>query len=1265
MKKLLICLLTLLLTLGLTAFAETTEIVQKELLPETTTTALSVNDFVTDTEYPYETVGYFLDDVAFLGEDTLEVTITFTGNYGSNEYFFSNCYIPVYDYETGKLLDIFYSEVELERPFATSSRTSITRYISTKNLTADIYKIKVIMLESLTSLRPNCPVPYLANELVIAKDSITAKIPTATITSVLHNVPLSKEDNWIVLSYNFNQIKLSDTAVSMGYTPDMIHTTIFTFDNLDLKPYVGLTCDFEVDLTDLVNPKIISVTPTEGKNTEIVVNPELLQETNYSDGYIEYKKDINDEKNSIIKVPSYTELTIYKNLVAGAWTDVAIGGNVGDIAYRFVDTNGDAIYDTVFVDNVSIFVVGYVNTNTNRIFRDTTSEYAMSTFAASSITLDPENEFINWNLTDKEGNPIELSDIEVGSVAAVAYSCDGACDYYDIVISNDTVEGQVAETYKEYDKTYYRINGESYTLLDWGMDGIIMPGDAVKATVYGNTIVNFTVDKGIRYGVVLATNIVSDFGTTYQVQVLNQDGKILTLNMADKVNGYVYNGYDFSTINGDDIIIYQVNHQGEIIAFDVEESGSFQTNNLIDSKKLVSNTEGSYRATTQKIDSYYLTDETVIVTTSNTKGSNDGDDYAMETADILEEDKLYSYTLVYNSNKDIEFVVLYCQKDEDQYPDDDMQNEIHYGVVIATNVASDFGTTYQLQILNQDGEVEVLNLADKVNGATPSYTTSTLNTAFPKGTWMAYRLNSEGDIGLYDHSNYPGTRNVLATDDRFVTVRGNCSNSNIANYQIVAESKLTGTEVAASDFANISTSNCGKIDVESFDSDKTYEADMIINNNQEILFAFVHETTPITDEADDMNPVGDIQYGIVLATNVATDYGTTYQLQILKQDGQVDVLQMAEKVNGYTYIGSDFQNIGNDDIIAYQLNSSGEIVTYDVGDDSFTTNFFETDHQLACGDNGNYHKATQRLDYYYINDNTVIITTVNAKGFNTKNDYMTVSIDALDETESYTYTVVYDENDNAKFLVLYQAAYQINMNTDPFVITKTATVTVDGEYRTKYYGYMNGEVVEFIASENFSSGLLAVNDVAMIAVNQKSEITNAVILAKYSSVGYRVIDNASNAPDDEKYATAGTEVNIHFAPTFDTSALNTFFTYGTTDAKNLKGFGAAGKAYQLRGNMIQLVRAFDYPNTFDGNFRYYGVNDAYISDYFIDSDTVAYIYNVRTGKIQLGSVLGLATEMNTGDCFDETQVYNDDTVYVYNYDGDTKLILIVDVNGDN
>lgn len=778
--------------------------------------------------------------------------------------------------------------------------------------------------------------PINTQSLLYTKlNAVKAEVTFAT-------VPLNKTTTDVTLSYTAADLdKVAQANVAEGNLSLQYNVKI---NGVDLAGLQGLKATAIIDKADSAEWKLVCVVPKAGKNVEITVDPQMMAEVSTADGYVEYYKTNDDDKTTKIKVPT-AGLTTYKNLVAGTYgTDVVVGGHDSDLAYRFVDTDNNGTYETVFVDNAEIFVVGNVNAANGKIYRDADTGALATTSAPAVITLDEEDDNLDWTITDVDGNVMEIADIEAGDIVVVATSASGSDVVYEIVIAGETIEGTVSQTYTETKKadgttTLYKftIGDADYSLLTNANS--IKPGDEISAIVFGDKVVSYELAKGVK----------------------------------------------------------------------------------------------------------------------------------------------------------------------------------NYGLVIATNLATDFGSTYQIQMLTQKGEIATFNLAEKVNGITATYANQTaLDAAFPAGKIVAYALNKDGEIKSFDIENSTLTHNVTEANDR-----------------------------------------------------------------------------------------------------VAIDSSVQYK------------------------------------------------------------------------------ESSEKLGSYYITDNTVIFTTETIRTGITKTNVALSSRDILEEDNTYTASILYNENKEAEVVVLIAASNQVNMNSYPLVVTKKATVTVEGDTRTKLFGYVNGEEVEMIVADNADYTVvgraddtttplvdetvkaLDVADIAMVATNGAGEIVKAVRVVEKGTTGFTVLDSAiEGALDDAKTAQTANKVLLKTAdytnPTTAAAAqtvAGTLMTKETTATGSVKGFGVAGKLYSVSGKNFRVLNAANYAASFNGtaNRLYDSIvdagDDAKISDYSVNSSAVAYKYNAKNGKFTVTTLLDAETDITTFDSKNGAQIENDDLVYAFNYDGETKLVLIIDVQG--
>ncbi|MBO5408062.1 MAG: S-layer homology domain-containing protein [Clostridia bacterium] len=731
-------------------------------------------------------------------------------------------------------------------------------------------------------------------EPVATKSLLWSKLDAVTAEAKIESVPLGQDAENVTLT----AIKANKVAEANEYEVPVS----VKINGVNLVGLQGLKATVVIDKSSEGEEKLLCVVPKAGKNVELTIDPAMVADVGTST--VEYYKTNDDDRVSKIKLDE--SVSAYVNLEERDFEDALDEDDA--VAYRFVDTDNNGAYDTLFVDREQVFVVGSVNTTSNKIFKATDAKVTAS-FDQASITLDPEDETVTWTIKNAEGAEIALADIQAGDVVAVKESTVDSNTHYEITVSNTVVEGTITETFVEIAKVdnveinKFKIGETEYTTLD-GSE--MKPGATVTAKVYGDKVVDYTVAKGIQ----------------------------------------------------------------------------------------------------------------------------------------------------------------------------------NYGMVLAANRAEDFGVTYQLQILNQAGEIVTYNFAEKVNGEAPEYaSTSDMEAAFQVGDMIAYELNKDNQIKSID-----------------------CE---------------TGFEDAY-----------------------------------------------VLDETDKM------------VTGVDT-----------------------------------------------------------------------------------YRPTAGKLGSYYITDSTVVFATAEDKADMTKEDAALSTTEIFDEDINYTFSLIANAEKEVLAVILYNATANIDYTTYPIVVTKLATVTVEGERRTKLFGYVNGEDVEIILADDAEESAtdLTVGDIALYTTNAVGEMEKAFVLADKVGDNFVVKANSYNAITGEGAKDDGdTEVAGNYV------TLDGTMTIG--DSVALTGFGAAGKAYKVQKNLLRLVDANDYADTFDSaddkrDYTFEADEDR-INDFFVNANAVAYQYNANTGKFKVTTIADVETDYATNDYQNKAQTDNDDFVYVYNYDGETKLVLIVNVDGD-
>ena len=590
------------------------------------------------------------------------------------------------------------------------------------------------------------------------------------------------------------------------------------------------------------------------------------------------------------------------------------------------------------------------------------------------------------------------------------------------------------------------------------------------------------------------------------------------------------------------------------------------------------------------------------------------------------------------------------------------------GVILDTAIDTTFDTAYQIKLITQEGDIAVYNLAEKVNGSTPYFSSvSSMQYSLPKGSVISYRLNENNEIYVYDVQDI-STNNTLTPDDRIISRSGwfDQTTGKLGNYLITADTIIFATEDTRE---NVTENNIVVSDTSVLNHNTMYNFGVLYNGYKEAIAVLLYETKiEATEEI-----LSDIAYGVVIDALVSETFETVYTLQLLTQDGTVVAYPLANKLNEKTPEFSAellADTFPKGELIAYQLNGKNQIRYIDTLSEIYTGNVLEETQLISIND---IYENSAFGDYLVTSNTTLTGTAKDDATTLTKDDCEIVLKADLIPGDVYSGVGVINASNELIFTFTYNTtSTTINPDSYPFVVTKKVTDTVEGNpNRVRLYGCVNGEEVGYVVAENASDDAknLNIGDAALYKLNRNSEITDVLVLAKKSENGYTVLDNAINGTYDD--ARKESNANETFLSTENYTAPNTateakaiaeaMMSTKTTDTM-LAGFAAAGKGYQIIGRILQLINANNYFSTYTGTDRNYP--DSHIKDYYIQPDAIAYRVNCNQNKILTTTILDAETEVNTFDFRNADQLDNDDFIYVYNYDGVTKLILIIDVKGN-
>ena len=609
-----------------------------------------------------------------------------------------------------------------------------------------------------------------------------SKIGAIKVDAKITRIPLDKTDKRVdleILDHGFDSV-----AVANGdYNTKYALTRIYKGD-VDLTGLQGLSVTAIVDVSDAGEEVLLSVFPKYGKNHELSIEPSLYK--GISGTKICYYKDIDAStynSSSKVKAP----FNIYLNLVnvATASTDSSIAATVANYAvqhgvggvstndnlYKFVDTDGDDYYDTLYITNSASFVVDRTDEHSLEIYpQNTTSVLNSSTvfncegdYEFSPLCLDGDE--ITYTIRDASGTILDFDEIGSKDVVTVYMSKDSSNYHYDIVVSNSkSITGTITDVSQVKLKdtntyvTYYRINGIDYRVNRDASSSKLEAGSSGKFYLTDNgRIISFNMDSTIR-NYAAAINVArakSNFDTGIQTQLFDGSGNIKVYNFASTyyVNNQVYKASDAdvnslkSNIAGK-IVIYELNKNGDIKKLYYGSSGF----KLVDEDyKLYENvsTPASYRYSSEKLGSAYLNDNTSIVAIENPANYTSSTEYSLVSRYALTDGGTYNCYILADSSKEAKFVLLSGYMTVPQYDTYPLIvtgiSSSYYNGEARTRLTGYVGNDEVSYVLASDDNLTFIDMAGNVEGS--AFTTSQISNSYSAYS-LALTLKNTADETL-------------------------------------------------------------------------------------------------------------------------------------------------------------------------------------------------------------------------------------------------------------------------------------------------------------------------------------------------------------------------------------------------------------------------------------------------------------------------------------------------------------------------------------
>lgn len=616
---------------------------------------------------------YFISDVEYVDDYTIEATIVFTGQYGSTVDVETLCYLAVYDDVEEVMLNVSAEGYDYYKPFASAQRFEVKQRVEIPDLNRLRYRVAAILVTTNDAVTPSGFADNYSNTAIMKRSDFFIK-DRAHITAKIDNFDLDRAVNMVNLrDVNIvNQDELREFHYFL-YADDFEYG--IEIGDVDLHGLAGYTLDMYVDVSDESNMKLLSAEISD-KNKILEINPLLFKGID-SRGRINYYKTFESDtvtiKDKVAMVSEDIDVDVYVNEI-GEWgfnldldsSDVDF--YEGDSFLKFVDTDGDGYYDTLHIDRYYSFEVGEVSEENYKI----TPKRAFTVYNspnAEAIVLNPENEYISWSLKDETGKKITLSDINKGDIITYAESYDGDYTYYDItVLKNSVVSGKISSIELKKSKIdgadliYYKIGDNSYmlNLQDDSSNPAFEPGyiGDFKLTK-DNKIVSAEIKNIYCPAVAVAVSKdASAFEDKGIIRLIKPDGTVADIEFADSYildSEFERYGVDVITELADisgNLILYSCNSRGKITDILTDNIAFTGVGYKLKSETGVCNKEAG------TLGSVKLTNASSIIALENGGSTSNKNSYSLISKNNLVDEGTYEYMAIVDENNAAVIVLI-------------------------------------------------------------------------------------------------------------------------------------------------------------------------------------------------------------------------------------------------------------------------------------------------------------------------------------------------------------------------------------------------------------------------------------------------------------------------------------------------------------------------------------------------------------------------------------------------------------------------------
>ncbi len=291
-----------------------------------------------------------------------------------------------------------------------------------------------------------------------------------------------------------------------------------------------------------------------------------------SDGKITYKEDGKTRTATYLK----NGYLIYNGEARLSWSEADLKG-AKNALLRLIDTDGDNVYDVIFLNRYTDLIVRGVSVADEII-------YFKSGSARLSVNLSKDAD-VKYKITDKNGEVISLSDVPSGVLLSVAESTSKR------VVLMSLCKTSFSGKCTAVDDETVTVDNTEYILSEdlRGTGKVKLNSEGMFYLNFTGKVAAFDSDPEQTYAYLRAAGAKSAFRGEMEFELYTEDGEFKIFTLADRVKvNKASAAVKASTLSSssllfesgaakDQLITYTLNNEGKINAFCTAQDGSAMT----------------------------------------------------------------------------------------------------------------------------------------------------------------------------------------------------------------------------------------------------------------------------------------------------------------------------------------------------------------------------------------------------------------------------------------------------------------------------------------------------------------------------------------------------------------------------------------------------------------------------------------------------------------------------------------------------------------